>query len=247
MSLIKFDVKTATVPEPEPPKPEPPEMNLYRVKPDHLTWTWNYQIRDVVRNGFLASAPAVFRTGEITDPKNFIRSTFSEKWQWFSIDLLSMSVHGVLFSELTGDDKKIMIRKWGVFTDKGRFLNNFAGTDNKNNYITGEMRDGEPKIDPLICTNSIVKVLDVRKSSSGRTKGLDMAKLYAFDESETPPRVTKELLDNDPRILTATVIYPNGNVIDFPQYPSQRHPYPLISARNSERWFPLTDLEKVTR
>ena len=215
--------------------PPQPDLNLYQVKAD----------QDVAPN------PAVNRTGEISNPINFVRSKFTVKWQWFSIDLLSLSVHGVLFAALTDEDKKTMIRKWGVFTDSGRFLNNKAGTDICNNYITGEMRGSDPKIDPYICAFSTVQVLETRSSVSTIgdevkvKKTFVMARLYAFDESETPPPVTKELLDNDRRILTATVINKDGRVDNFPQYTGMRHPYPLISARNTERWFPLIDLEKV--
>lgn len=241
--------KTITVeiirPSKPTPKPPPDLANIYTVKPDQLSWSWDYKVRSVVSDGFLPSAPAVNRTGDINNPARFSRSTFTRAWQYFTIDLLSMSIHGALFKDLWPADKDVMIKKWSAMYDKNTFLTNFAGVGNCNNYITGEMRGEDPKIDPLICATSKVKVLEIRRSNSGITAGYDMARLAAFDEKETPPPVTMALL-NDPRIMTATVIYPNGSVIDFPQYPSRRHPYPLISSAGSERWFPLIDLDKYS-
>ena len=240
-----------TAPAPAP-APDQAPASIYFVKPDQLTWYWGYRVRPVVTaerpipEGKLASAPAVFRTGEKQDPEYFTRSKFTKAWQFFTIDLLSMSVHGVLFADLTGVARDIMIKKWGVMYDSGRFICNRDGVDIRNNYITGKTDRGhDPMIDPLACAGSRVLVLETVKSTSGRTAGLDMARLQAFDSNQAPPKVTKDLLDNDPRIMTASVIYPDGHLTGFPQFDGFRHPYPLISSPGSERWFPLRDLEKV--
>lgn len=261
-----------TIRRTDKPTPPPPPDNLYIIKADQYTYSWNFQVRSVAPN------PAVNRTGEIGNPSNFRRAAFTAKWQFFWADLLSMRVYGKLFSELStssfvqtdrapivemvrlfyskvvdflsGTEKSNIINLFNAITSSTRFLNNSWGTNNCNNYVTGQMRDRDPVIDPLVCAGPRVEVLEVRTSTSGKTTGLHMARLKSFNENDTPPVVTQEFLDNDPRVLRATVINEDGELTDFPQiyqkFPELSDywvPYPYVS--KDDCWFPLRDLEKV--
>lgn len=229
--------------KPTPPTPQP-TRNLYTVKRDQYSYSWNFQIRDVVRNGDLPDAPAVNRTGEISDPANFLRSSFTREWQFFWCHLLAMDRYGKLFHDLTGADRDYIVRAFNGLTLSDKYLTNRKGTDNCNNYITGKDDRGEdPKIDPLICADSVVEVLDARTSTSGQTSGLVMARLNTFRVDETPPLVTRSMVENDPRVLRATIIYPDGHTTPFPNFGGDPVPYPYISRHDC--WFPLRDLEKI--
>lgn len=238
---ILIELKPFTAPPAEPGT----NTDLYRVKPDQAMYSWNYQVRDVAPN------PAVNRTGEITDPSNFVRGRLTREWQFFWADLLAMRVYGSSFGSLDAAKRKDIAGLFTVLGNRNLFLTNRFGTDNCNNYVTGEMRSEDPVVDPLICAGSTVRVLEVRRSVSGATAGMDMARLQTFMQDETPPTVTMDLLAHDPRVLRARDIYPDGRVIDFPQLYQKfpwldEHwvPYPYIARH--ECWFPLMDLEKVS-
>lgn len=232
----------------DPLSPIPTEWDLYEVKPDQEMWSWEYKVRPVVINSD-KGLPAVNRTGEFDEPSYFIRSNFSKEWQFFWADLLSMRVYGKLLGDLSKYDAD---RIRDLTTDLGksdRFLTNYKGLDNCNNYLyeNTQNRGQEPKIDPLICAGSLVRVLDVQFSDS---LGMNMAKLWTFKSWEVPPPVTRELLLYDPRILRATNIFPDGHLAPFDQiylrWPELREhwvPYPYISSQNV--WFPERDLRKV--
>lgn len=221
----------------------------YRVKPDQFCYSWDYKVRDVAPN------PAVNRTGEITNPANFVRAKFIERWQFFWADLLAMKVYGKRLLELGGTHNKTpeylaIVDLFSDLSTHDRFLNNKWGTDNCNNYVADIYRGGDPVIDPLICADSIVEVEQVQTSAGGITSGLKMAKVKAFDVSGVPPIVTAELLANDRRVLKATVINKDGSVDDFPQIikrfpwlPDHSVPYPLIAV--NECWFYFDDLQEV--
>jgi len=218
----------------------PPKKNLYRMKRDQDMYAWNFKVRQSAID--LGSAPAVNRTGEITNPADFRRSTFTKEWQFFWADLLAMYRYGKPFNSLGGTERDHIVRTFNSLTLSDKYLTNFLGTDNCNNYITGKMRDQDPKIDPLVCAESDVEVMEIRTSTEGKTSSLQMARLHTFMENETPPAVTKELL-NDPRVLWATVIYPDGQLIPFPNFDGDPVPYPYIAKQ--ECWFYLQDMEKV--
>lgn len=239
-----IEVRRVESSTPPPPAPPPSVMNLYRMKPDQETFSWNKKVRSVAPN------PAVNRTGEIGDPANFIRADFTKAWQFFWADLLSVRVHGKLFNHLSGTDANGIRDLFSILTRDDKFLNNKAGTNNCNNHVTGVMRAEDPKIDPLVCAGSKVKVLEIQTSQSGETAGLEMARLWTFMQGAAPPVVTQSLLDNDPRVLRATVIETDGRLTDFPQiyqrYPQLKEhwvPYPYVSKHDC--WFPLRDMEKV--
>jgi len=225
--------------EPEPPTTPPVAYdNLYRVKEDQYCASWGYKVRQAAFD--LGSAPAVNRTGEQSNPANFIRSKFTRPWQFFWADLLSVKVFGVLYNELGTDDAKGIEGVFSGLTKSDKFLTNRFGTDNCNNYISGDMRSEDPLIDPLVCAGSIVRVLDIQNG---------MAKLWTFKEWEAPPPVTKETL-SDPRVLTATNIFPDGHLTNFDnlyiKYPTLSDhsvPYPYISSQTC--WIALDNLEKV--
>ena len=240
VSLITVDLRTA---ETAPPPPPPPvNENLYSVKVDQETYSWGFKVRPVVHD--LGSAPAVNRTGEITDPANFRRADFTKAWQFFWADLLAMKRYGKTFAALNGAEREFIVQKFNDLTNARKFLTNKAGTDNKNNHITGEMRGEDPKIDPLICADSVVEIVEARTSTSGKTQGIVMARLKTFMQTEMPPTVTMDLLNNDPRILRATVIYPDGHLTPFPHFEGDWVPYPYVARQ--ECWYPLRDLKKVS-
>ena len=222
--------------------------DIREVKTDPDMWSWDYRIRDVIMA--VGNAPAVNRTGPIDNPDNMIRGKLTREWQFFWVDLLSMRVYSKLYNQLDTTQRKKMADLVTVLGGKNLFLTNRFGMDNCNNYVTGDIRDEEPKVDPLICAGSKVRVLETRTSTGGITTGLEMARLWSFKQNETPPVVTADLLHNDQRILRATVLYKDGHLEDFPQlyqkFPgldSYWVPYPYISVEDC--WFPADDLTKA--
>jgi hypothetical protein len=214
--------------------PQPSRM-LAIMKRDQYTYYWNFKVRSVAPN------PAVFRTGHMTDYRNFSRSNLTKQVQFFWADCLAMQKYGKLYAALTGDQKKSIQQAFSGMSRGNAFLTNGAGTDTKNNYVTGEANRGEdPKIDPLICGGSIVEILELKPNS----QGLIMARLNTFRAGQALPVVTADLLNNDPRILSATIINKDGELSNFPQLAGMRNPYPYVSAHDV--WFPMRDLEIVT-
>ena len=222
--------------------------DLYSVLPDQFT-THRYKPydpklgddNDVFPNGVRRSAPApcVFRTGDIEDPSNMVRSDFTNLWQYFAIDLLAMRKYGLLFDDLIGAPKDDIIRAFNSLYASDRAFTNDKGVNNRNNYITNVMRGEDPKIDSLICGDDVVQVLETRANS----RGVVMGRLYTFRQNEVPPPVTPALL-KDPRVLRATIINENGLIRNFDQLKDQNWvPYPYIASRDV--WYPMDDLKKV--
>ena len=234
---IVIEVNRTDAPTPTPQ----PSRNLYRVKADQYTYSWDFAVRPVVAD--LGSAPAVNRTGDLTNPANFLRSPFTRAWQFFWADVLAVYRYQKVFSALPSTERNYIVRVFNSLTLHDKYLTNRAGTNTHNNYITGDIRGEDPKIDPLICAGSLVEVLEARKSTSGVTNGLTMARLNTFAHGDAPPAVTYELVMNDPRILWATVIYPDGHLTPFPNFEGAPVPYPYIARHPC--WYPLRDLEKV--
>ena len=215
------------------PVSEPGRRDFRRVKADQFSSSWDFQVRDVAPN------PAVNRTGELDGPQNFVRSNLTRQWQFFWADLLSMKMYGKLFSATAGAEEDFIIRKFSALSHSDKFLTNFAGTDIRNNYLTDEMRGNDPKVDPLICAGSIVEVMEERNNRFS----VRMCRLRSFLANDTPPIVTPDLLENDARVLRATVIGVAGNLYPFPHLEGLDVPYPYISSHDC--WFPAEDLVKL--
>jgi len=214
--------------------------NLYSVEPDQFT-TYQFEASDLNEYDVRGSAPApcVFRTGEIEDNKNFVRSDFTNIWQWFAIDLLAMRKYELLFDDLIGAPKDDIVRAFNSLYASDRYITNEKGVNNCNNYIENIMRGEDPKIDPFICGGDIVQVLENRTNS----RGWVMARLHSFRQNEIPPTVTPALL-SDPRVLKATIISETGVLRNFDQLKDEQWvPYPFIASRDV--WYPLEDLKKV--
>lgn len=198
---------------------------------------------------FWADVLAMYRYGKLfndlakSNYELMNKPAFAEKNRALDgIATLAMKAWGKVLDLFSGTERDDIVRIFNSLTLSDKFLTNKAGTNNCNNYITGDMRVEDPKIDPLVCAESNVEVLEVRTSTSGKTSGLQMARLNTFQQNETPPPVTEELL-SDPRILWATVIYPDGRLIPFPNFDGNPVPYPYIAQQ--ECWFQLRDLEKL--
>ena len=221
--------------------------DLRIVKADQFCWSWNYEIRSVVIDS-QEGRPAINRTGQIDNPSYWVRGKFTSPWQFFWADLLAMRVYGKLLKDLSGDSYKNIVDLFSDLSTNDRFLNNGKGTDNCDNYVEGKERGCVPVIDPLICAGSVVRIKEIRTSQSGKTNGMKMAMLDAFDNNSTPPPVTMYLLENDPRVQRAKDIQPSGNLTEFAQienrFPwldSYWCPYPFVARQ--ECWFPLVGFE----
>lgn len=199
------------------------------VQPDQYTARWRYAVRPA------APAPAVFRTGVIDDNLSFRRAIFSERWQYYALDLLCLSAYGRKYSQLSSSERDVMLQAFlSVYkgTDPGRFLTNYAGVDTHKSYPTGEIagRD-DAKIDPLICAGNVVQ---------GVVEG-SMVRLVSFDAASEPP---EPALD-DPRVLRATIINRDGALRDFPQLSAFGASvfYPYVTAHAC--YYPLSELREV--
>jgi hypothetical protein len=231
---------TATL-QPPTATPQPPSAELHRywVKPDWLSPYWGYKPRDV------APAPAVNRSGEIDDRTSFRRARLTEQWQWFWVDLLSLSKYQRVFAELNAEEKANITRAFGGLTGDHLAFTNNAGSASKNCYPCGTTDRGEDmRIDPLICGgNTILGSAPVQNKH-----GQWMVKVYSFNANQTPPAATLEML-NDPRVLWATIIsdvrLPDGSykLFGFPQLKDGVPvPYPYMTME--DYYYPLEELEE---
>ena len=215
------------------------QLRRYWVKPDWLSPNWGYQPRPA------APAPAVNRSGEISDSSYFRRAWLTEAWQWFWVDLLSLSKYQRVYSELTDDEKTFVTRAFSGLTGDHLAFTNNAGSSTKNCYPCGETDRGEDmKIDPLICGGNTVFGGDPVRNGHGEW----MVKMYSFDANQPPPVATLDML-NDPRVLWATIIstnrLPDGSfhLFGFPQLKDGTPvPYPYMTVE--EYYYPLEELEE---
>jgi hypothetical protein len=231
-------VVTATPPVPTP-TPVTGGLRRYWVKPDWLSPYWGYQPRPA------APAPAVNRSGQIENRTYFRRARLTEEWQWFWVDLLSLSKYQRVFSELTSDEKAFITRAFGGLTGDHLAFTNNAGSGTGNCYPCGETDRGEDmKIDPLICGGNTIFGSDPVQNERGEW----MVKAYSFDANQSPPPATLAMLD-DPRVLWATVIstnqLPDGSfhLFRFPQLKDGTSvPYPYLTVE--DYYYPLAELEE---
>jgi hypothetical protein len=221
----------------------PVSYRIYKVKPDQETERWNFQVRPVVikEDGTADDTPmpAVFPTGEIDSYLDFRRNKFTEKWQIFAADLLSMKKYGLRLDQLGVQNKSAIITAFNSIYKGNRFLNNDHGVERYNNYITGETDRGEdPLIDPLICASNVIHTgLPVKN-----IKNILMVQIDGFLDTDIPPVVTNETL-NDSRILNATIIKGDGSVVNFTQLMNgDSVPYPYIRTKE-EGFYPVVDLQ----
>jgi len=221
------------------PTPATAQLRRYWVKPDWLSPHWGYQPRPA------APAPAVNRSGEVVDSSYFRRARLTEEWQWFWVDLLSLSKYQRVYSVLTSDEKAFIVRAFSGLTGDHLAFTNNAGSTTKNCYPCGETDRGEDmKIDPLICGGNTVLGGDPVQNERGEW----MVKIYSFNANEPPPVATLEMLD-DPRVLWATIIstrqLPDGSfsLFGFPQLKDGTSvPYPYLTVE--DYYYPLEELEE---
>ena len=221
------------------PTPATPQLRRYWVKPDWLSPHWGYRPRGV------APAPAVNRSGVIVDSSYFRRARLTEEWQWFWVDLLSLSKYQRVYSQLTRDEKAFIARAFSGLTGDHLAFTNNAGSATKNCYPCGETDRGEDmKIDPLICGGNTVLGGDPVLNARGEW----MVPIYSFNANEPPPVATLAMLD-DPRVLWATIIstkqLPDGSysLFGFPQLKDGTPvPYPYLTVE--QYYYPLEELEE---
>ena len=223
------------------PPPAEGELHRYWVRPDWLSPAWGYQPRPA------APAPAVNRSGEISNRTNFRRAWLTEEWQWFWVDLLSLSKYQRVFSELTEDEQDLITGAFGGLTGDHLAFTNRAGSGTKNCYPCGETDRGEDmKIDPLITGGNTILGSEPVQNKHGQW----MVQVYSFDANQPPPVATLEMLD-DPRVLWATIIgkreLPDGSfpLFGFPQlHDGTSVPYPYITVE--DYYYPLAELEEYS-
>lgn len=210
------------------------------VKPSWETHYWSFKVRSAVVT--LGGAPGVFRFGELGNNRRFHRSTFSERWQFFACELLTLKVFGRTYALLSPDDKKYIRDRFAVLYSSHLFLNNKAGVDDTSNYVEGEVTDEPAKIDPFVCAGNTVHG-EVVKDSRGR----DYVKAECFYIDDDPPIATIEVL-NDPRVLWATVerrAVGGLSVGPFPTLSGKDVPYPFLCRDGLHGFYPLNELREL--
>lgn len=200
----------------------------FYVQPDQFTAHWAYKVRPD------APCPAVFRTGVIDDPLSFQRAPFTEAWQWYAAELLALAAFDRRYAQLDQAGKDYVGRKFSDLYNHYKAFTNFQGVDNCNNYVTGELRGADPKIDPLVCASDVITGRPVPN-----TRGQLMVELQAFNVHDAPP--VPDL--HDPRVMWATVIRTDGGLNNFPQLGGLRVPYPLVSM--AQYFYPVSECKEI--
>jgi hypothetical protein len=215
-----------------------PGLLLYGVLPDGQNPEHNFTIR------WVAPDPAVELTGGIDRYKETMRrSPFTEPWQWFAVDLLSLAMYNKLHKDLSKTERSFIISRFKGMYAGNAFITNAAGVDRYSCYPCGgtdAKRGSDPKIDPLLCVHKPgstrgIQVLEVRKNA----KGVSMARINGFRHNSTPPKPDL----GDPRVGWATIIEASGKISNFGHLGGRPVPYPIIQFEPC--WYPMRGLARI--
>jgi len=178
----------------------------------------------------LGGAPCVFPLGTFSTPAdNSPPCPFTEPWQWFAIDLLTLSGYGKLYADCTPEERAGAARCFtGMYGDNLAFCNPKSGFPSRNNYITGEMTGDDPAFDKIRGCGTSSIAGEIMQND----KGQEVVKVQTFKFHDGPPTGYGIEILADPRVQYATVIYSGGAVGNFPPRGLPLYtpiPYPLVS------------------
>lgn len=167
---------------------------------------------------------------------------FPERWQWYLVHGLAMAKYHKFWSDLTRDEKSLIITAFKGLTGSDKvFNNNGHGTDEKNCYpsVTGrdeEIRGEDPRWESLIIGRQDYDFLPAVENS----KGEKMRQIVSFYSYNVPPDPSYDMLE-DSRWGICKVINPDCTVQRFPQL--QGIDVPFLVLTNGPRFYP----ERYTR
>lgn len=211
-------------------------MDKYLVLPDQFTHRWKFQMRPVLKT--VSGTPAIFPCSNLNEYPTTNWCFFSEKWQWFLMDLLSLSKYQKRYILLNRVQQFFILRAFKGMTGSTNAFNNGKGTDDFKCYPTKQnMNRPEPRWESLVCAgNYVYSQYEPVKNSHGDW----MVKLFSFLEEETPPLPSLD----DPRVQVATIIRRDGTLRGFPQLKGAKSYFPFLT--KAPVYYPLNDLQRVS-
>jgi len=209
-----------SVPPPSNDLVYPEGYELAWVKPDWLLPAYgdsvgfDYDIRSNNLTDRGQGTPGVHRFGEMGPRLVYhtytSRSVFDKGKQEFAADVLAVKRYGKKLNELPPDQAAHIRKVFGAEYSHGLFITNFAGVDICKDYINQENLDkDDSKIDPFIVHTNTIAVKRIDDT---------WVRAYGYEVNEKLPEVIPELLEADPRILKAGIIYPKK----FTEFPNDR-------------------------
>ena len=219
-----------------------PQREWFWVKPDWMTFRWDFDIRwnNLTEKG--KGTPCVFRVGRKDTAKpyeelsvNPIRMT--EKIQCFAADLLSFQKFGRAFDDLIKEEQDYIASR---FT--GLYGNNLAYCNGQGFNNPGDPRANFIKRDDLKCElPKMFALIDGTDSFSGVVDG-KYVHLDSWLENDIPTNYDYTILD-DPRVAWCTIIRPTVpdlvggfSVYQFPQLDGIPVPRPFITKEPVSYW-----------
>lgn len=218
-------------------------MVRFRVLPDTKSPYWGFHTRPVAPN------PAVNPTSPDKDDwPDTSRSWFTEEWQWFWVDVMSLQKYSVVFADLPrypqpsrNIERNLIVSAFKDVTAGNKFMTDGNGTDKYNNYITGEMRGQDPKQQSKVTAlNDVYSAWPVEENF----RGVEMVRLDSFIAGLGPPKATLAIL-RDHRMHRARIIYKNGTHGDFAHLKGRPLLYPFVTS--GPAWYPRNELQLIKK
>lgn len=220
---------------------------------------YHFTLRDWERDDFTGeimrpNLPCVFRCGEIENTLNGHYTPLNEEWQFFMLNLLSLSFYMATWNNLTIPEYDWLADRYkGLYADNTAFTNKH-GTTTHRNYVTRKADDmnkdaEDMKIYTLICGGA-----SLRGSLAVNSKGEKIIKVDCFDGNQPPPNINTINIHTDERIFFATTITntPSGEGYKVNKFPYLKDatgyvydcPIPLIASMPI--YYPIKDLSFYT-
>jgi hypothetical protein len=211
-------------------------VDKYLVLPDQFTHRWKFQMRPVLKT--VSGTPAIFPVSVLNEWPTTNWCFLNERWQWYWVDLLSLSKYGKVYKNLSKVQKFFIVRAFKGATTSDRAFNNGKGTDDYRCYPSNQNKNRpDPRMESLVCAgNFVYSAHEPVKDSKGRW----MVQLYSFLENDIPPTSSLE----DPRVQVATIIRRDGSLRGFPQLKGSKTYFPFLTKQPC--YYPLEDLQKVS-
>ena len=219
------DENLTYVPEPVIGLPPPVSRPLYFVLRD-------WERADFTGTITRPNLPMVFRCGELDNSSNGHYSDLNSEWQFFLMDLLSLSYYGKPHTKLTKLERAYMAKRTTAVYASARAFSNNKGLDLFRNYLLGErLTEGLPSIYTLVCGGA-----SLAGEKKINTKGVSMLKVDYFDGNGSPPPIETININTDPRIffattITSTIKNEGYAVYRFPNLDGKDVPIPIIASQ----------------
>lgn len=154
---------------------------------------------------------------------------------------LSFSKYGKPFAELKkgSPERAYIISKFKGLTGGDKFFTDHHGSENSDNYISGQMTGQAMQQESKVIADDIVYSAWAEEKNN---KGKNMVRIVTFDVDEPVPAFTIDLLDH-PAVIEAKIIYPGDRMAPFDQLDGAPVLVPLFT--QGQAWMPASELQRI--